>query len=490
MPQVRTRMAPSPTGEYHIGGMRTLLYNYAFARKNNGKFILRIEDTDRERHVEGAAERLVRVIKDYGLNWDEGPEVGGPFEPYIQSQRLDIYKKHALDLINKGHAYYCFCTEERLEKQREEQRKTGLPTTKYDRQCLNLEKDDVEKRLNNGEPHVIRLKVPENEEIIVKDLILGEIKFNSQDIDDQVLLKSDGFPTYHLAVVVDDRLMEISHVLRGLEWLPSTPKHILLYKYFGWELPVYGHLPLLKEIRENKKLSKRMGSVSAQGFLEEGYIPEAMLNFLMFLGWNPGTEKEIYSIEEFIRDFSLEKVQKSDMVSFDRDKLIWYNAFYVRKLSVEDLYNKLIVWEDKYNLEFKIQKFSKDYLLKVLELVHERLHVYKDIKELISYFFETPFVNKDLLLEKSKDPVSAADILSSYIKLYNEMNNSDWNKENLDKRSHELLTLKGYKPKEAFMTLRVALIGKEATPPLFDVLGLMEKQEVLDRLKSALNLIS
>src|SRR3989344_2533319 len=494
MPQVRTRMAPSPTGEYHIGGMRTLLYNYAFARKNNGKFILRIEDTDRERHVEGAAERLVRVIKDYGLNCDEGPEVGGPFEPYIQSQRLDIYKKHALDLINRGYAYYCFCTEERLEKLREEQRKTGLPTTKYDRQCLNLEKDDVEKRLNSGEPHVIRLKVPENEEIIVKDLVLGEIKFNSQDIDDQVLLKSDGFPTYHLAVVVDDRLMEISHVLRGLEWLPSTPKHILLYKYFGWELPVYGHLPLLKEVGENKKLSKRMGSVSAQGFLEDGYLPEALLNFLMFLGWNPGTEKEIYSIEEFIQDFSLEKVQISDMASFDRMKLKWYNSYYIRNLSEDDFYNRLTEWSEKYNYDFKvndyIRKYTKEYFLKVLKLIHERLQVFSDIKELTSYFFKDPVVNKDMLLEKSKDREAAKDILNSYINLYSEIIESDWNKENLDKRSHEVLLLKGFKTKEAFMTLRIALTGMEATPPLFDVLGLMKKEIVLKRLEDALSLVS
>jgi len=294
--KIRTRLAPSPTGEIHVGSIRTLLYDYALAKKSGGELILRIEDTDQNRYVEGSVERMLKVIKDYGLNWDEGPEVGGPHEPYFQSQRLGIYKKYAMELVEKGKAYYCFCDEERLKNLREEQKENGH-VSKYDKFCLGLKKEDIEKNLKSGKPYVIRLNVPQNEEIEVDDLVLGKLSFPSKDLDDQVLIKSDGFPTYHLAVVVDDHLMEITHVLRGREWLPSTPKHVLLYKYFGWEIPKFVHLPLLRETDSTKKLSKRTGSVSALGFLQEGYLPEALLNFMMFLGWNPGTEKEIYSLE-------------------------------------------------------------------------------------------------------------------------------------------------------------------------------------------------
>jgi len=264
---VRTRMAPSPTGEYHIGGMRTLLYNYAQAKKEGGQFILRIEDTDRERLVEGATDRSIQVIRDYGLDWDEGPLVEGPYAPYVQSKRLEIYRKYARQLIDSGHAYYCFCTKERLDKLREEQRAQGVSSTKYDKYCLRLSKEEVQKKLDGCEEYVIRLNVPKNEEVSFDDKILGHISFPTNDLDDQVLIKSDGFPTYHLAVVVDDYLMKINYIMRGMEWLPSTPKHILLYKAFGWELPIYAHLPLLKEQGDTKKLSKRMGSVAAVEFL-------------------------------------------------------------------------------------------------------------------------------------------------------------------------------------------------------------------------------
>jgi glutamyl-tRNA synthetase len=330
--KIRTRLAPSPTGEIHVGSMRTLLYDYALAKQSGGELVLRIEDTDQERYVEGAVERMLKVIKDYGLSWDEGPEVGGPDEPYFQSQRLDIYKKYALELVEKGSAYYCFCSEERLEKLREEQRAQKSPVTKYDRYCLTLTKEEIEKNLKDGVPYVIRLKVPNDREIEVEDLVLGKLKFPSNDIDDQVLMKSDGFPTYHLGVVVDDHLMKITHILRGREWLPSTPKHVLLFEAFGWTPPKFVHLPLLREVDSTKKLSKRTGSVGALDFLQEGYLPEALLNFMMFLGWNPGTEKEIYSLDEFVKDFSIEKIQTSEMAAFDRQKLLWINGMYIRNM--------------------------------------------------------------------------------------------------------------------------------------------------------------
>ena len=325
--EVRTRIAPSPTGELHIGHLRTLLYDYAYAKKNNGKFIVRVEDTDRTRFVEGSMDRTLDVIIDYGIMWDEGPRIGGPHEPYEQSKRLGIYKKHAEELVAKGHGYYCFCTPERLEKMREEQRASGAPKTVYDRHCRNLPPEEVEKNLANKVRHVVRLKVPADETVVLNDLVHGEVVFDTNEIDDAVLLKSDGYPTYHLAAMVDDHLMEITHVLRGIDWMPSSPVHMLIYKSFGWELPVFVHLPNLKEMGSNQKLSKRFGAVAAVDFLQDGFLAEAVLNFLMFLGWNPGTEKEIYSLEEFTNDFSLEKLQKTDLVAFDREKLTWYNGY-------------------------------------------------------------------------------------------------------------------------------------------------------------------
>ena len=307
---IRTRMAPSPTGEFHIGSMRTLIYNWALARNLGGKFIIRIEDTDKERYVKGAVERMLSVIKKYGFDWDEGPEVGGKYGPYVQSERLNIYKKYALELIDKGKAYYCFCSEDRLEKLREQQREEKKPVTKYDRCCLSLGEEEIEKNLKEGKPYVIRMRIPDDEMIEVDDLILGKMTFPSNDVDDQILLKSDGFPTYHLGVVVDDHLMEITHILRGREWLASTPKHVLLYRAFGWKEPLLAHLPVLREVDSTKKMSKRLGDVAALDFLKAGYLPEALDNFMMFLGWNPGTEKEVYTLDEFVKDFSVEKIQK------------------------------------------------------------------------------------------------------------------------------------------------------------------------------------
>ncbi len=476
-------MAPSPTGEYHIGSIRTMLYNYAFARQNDGQFILRIEDTDRNRLVPGALERMLGIIKEYGLSWDEGPEVGGKYAPYIQSERLEIYEGCALKLVEEGLAYYCFCSEERLQKIREEQRKAKSPVTKYDKFCRDFSKQEVVKKLESGEKYVIRFKMPENETVSFNDLFLGQISFNTKDLEDYILLKSDGFPTYHLAVVVDDYKMKISHVLRGVEWLPSTPKHILLYKAFGWEMPLHGHLPNLKELGENKKLSKRSGTVDASIFLAEGYLPEAMLNFLMFLGWNPGGEREIYSLKEFISEFSLERVHKSDLVAFDREKLLWFNGHYIRNLSVEDLYERLVKWSKKYNFDLALLKTTKDYSISAITLVKDRARKLADFEYLTSFFFEAPEVNEELMSKYSGGDEKTKTIVSKFNEVLSSIDTSGWNKDNLDKRSHELLTTLNLTPKEAFMTLRVVLTGREATPPLFEVMELLGKKVVLERLK-------
>ena len=455
-----------------------MLYNYAFAKKSGGQFIMRIEDTDQKRLVPGAVERLLAVVKDYGLDWDE---------LYVQSQRLEIYKKHAQELLQKNAAYYCFCTEERLKALRDEQQKSGAKTTKYDRHCLNLSEEKIAHKLKAGEKHVIRLKVPTSQDISFDDLFLGKITVNSSELDDQVLLKSDGFPTYHLAVVVDDHLMGITHILRGIEWLPSTPKHILLYKAFGWEMPLHGHLPNLKEVGATKKLSKRVGDVSALSFLEAGFLPEALLNFLMFLGWNPGTEKELYSLTEFITDFSLDKVHTSDLVAFDREKLLWLNGVYIRNLSSNALWDRITAWAQKFNVDLKVAEFDQSYIVQVVGLVQERLETLQEFTELTGYFFENPNVDRDLLVAQTIDSTKSQQILCEFVDGLSVVEEKSWNRDTLDKLCHELLAKQGYKPKEAFMTLRVALTGVTATPPLFDVMAVLGKDLVLKRLNLLLS---
>lgn len=481
---VRVRMAPSPTGEYHIGHIRTVLYNYAFAKKESGKFIIRIEDTDRERYVEGAVDRILDVIQDYGLSYDEGPRIGGEFGPYIQSERLELYKKYAEELVKNGDAYYCFCSKERLDDLRKKQQEEGLPVTKYDKKCLELSKKVVDEKIKNNESYVIRLNVPENTEITFYDEVYGDITINSNDIDDQILLKSDGFPSYHLAVVVDDHLMGITHILRGNDWLPSTPKHVLLYKAFGWEAPKFVHLPNIKEKGGNKKLSKRFGSIFAIEFLKEGYLPEALLNFLMFLGWNPGTEKEIYSLDEFISDFDIKKVQKTDLVSFDRDKLLWMNGVYIREFDPRGLLVRLKEWAKKFNIKLNGDGFDDKYLTFVTTLVQERMKLLSEFNSLTTYFFDDPVVDKKLLIKYVDDSKEKKDeILKEFLILFEDSKEANFTKYNLEEKCHKMIEEKGYKPKEAFMTLRVALTGETATPQIFDILPVLGRDVVLRRVK-------
>ncbi|MDX9925164.1 MAG: glutamate--tRNA ligase, partial [Ignavibacteriaceae bacterium] len=338
MENIRVRFAPSPTGYLHVGGLRTALYNYLFAKRNNGKFILRIEDTDQSRYVEGAVENLINALKWAGLEFDEGPDKDGGFGPYFQSQRLDIYNKYAAKLVEKKNAYFCFCTPERLTSLRDEQKNQNLQA-KYDKHCLSLSEAQIKENLNTGMPYVIRLKVPIGEKVVFNDIIRNRVEFDTATIDDQVLIKSDGFPTYHLANVIDDHLMEISHVIRGEEWLSSTPKHVLLYNFFGWELPLFAHLPLLLN-PDKTKLSKRQGDVAVEDYRAKGYSPEALVNFVALLGWNAGDDKEFYYMDELIEKFSLDRVNNSGAV-FDIQKLNWLNTEHFRKLPKENLLNQL-----------------------------------------------------------------------------------------------------------------------------------------------------
>jgi nondiscriminating glutamyl-tRNA synthetase len=475
--EVRTRIAPSPTGEMHIGHIRTVLYNYALAKHFNGKFIVRVEDTDKARCIEGCADRTLNVISEMGFKWDEGP--------YIQSERLDLYKKYAEELVAKGAAYYCFCPEERLEELRREQHEKHFPVTKYDKKCACLGQEEVEQRIKNGEECVIRLNVPKDEKISFDDAVYGRITVNSNDIDDQILLKSDGFPSYHLGVVVDDHLMGITHVMRGNDWIPSTPKHILLYKAFGWEPPIYAHLPNLKEVDGTKKLSKRCGSVAVIEFLKEGYLPEAMNNFLMFLGWNPGTEKEIYTLPEFIKDFSIEKIQKTDLVSFDRQKLLWFNGHYIRNMSTKNLWERIKTWAKKHNVT--INSSNDEFDLKVLKLVQERMKILSEFNSLTHYFYTDPEIDQKLYLEFAPDPEKKDEILSAFLKTLENIEKADWNREFLDEKGHEILEENNYKPKEAFMTLRIAITGEKATPQIFDILEVLGRETVLKRLKKQIS---
>ncbi|HSH36801.1 glutamate--tRNA ligase, partial [Schnuerera sp.] len=400
MKDVRLRFAPSPTGYLHIGGLRTALYNYLFAKHNNGQFILRIEDTDRTRYVEGAIENLIESLQWAGIEYDEGVFVEegkivqrGECGPYIQSERLDIYRKYVDELIEKGDAYYCFCSKERLDKVREEQKIKGL-IPKYDGLCRSLSLDEAKERIANGEEYVVRLKLPAKKDIKFKDLVRGDIVINTEDIDDQVLLKSDGYPTYHLAVVVDDHLMGITHIVRGEEWLPSTPKHVYLYEVFGWEKPTYVHLPTVLN-KERKKLSKRHGDVSVEDFREKGYLPEGLINYLALVGWSPEDNEEILSMDELIEKFSFERVSKTGGI-FDRDKLDWVNEHHIRNYDIDKLTQLAIPYLKEANLiDDKFIEEKYDWIKTLVETVKESISSISEIVDKADIFFNNKVEPED-----------------------------------------------------------------------------------------------
>ena len=419
----RVRFAPSPTGYLHVGGLRTALYNYLFAKHNNGTFILRIEDTDRTRLVEGAVENLIDTLKWAGLEYDEGPFVGGNYGPYIQSERLDIYKKYVDELIKSGKAYYCFCSSERLEKIREEQQQQKLQP-KYDKHCLKLSEEEIKQKIANGESYVVRLNVQPDEIIKIEDVIRGTVEFNSNIVDDQVLLKSDGFPTYHLANVVDDHLMKITHVIRGEEWLSSTPKHALLYDYFGWERPIFAHLPLLLNL-DRKKLSKRQSDVAVEDFRDKGFLKEALVNFVALLGWTAGDDVEFYYMDELINKFSLERVNKSGAV-FDLDKLTWLNAEHLRKKNNE----QIITLIRKYDEQNKVTKdYSDEYLSKVVDCMRERISFVHELFEKAPFFFnDVESFDQEVVQKRWKE--DSPKLLNEFLTLVKE-------KESLEKHDYE-----------------------------------------------------
>jgi glutamyl-tRNA synthetase len=473
-PVVRVRFAPSPTGFVHVGSLRTALYNYLFARHHNGVNVLRVEDTDRTRYVEGAVENLLTTMKWAGITFDEGPMQGGEYGSYTQSERTEIYRKHANELIEKGKAYYCFCSSERLDMVRKSQQANNLPPM-YDRHCRNLSKEEVDAKLAAGEPHVVRLRIPIGEMIRFKDIVRGDIEFDSKTIDDQVLLKSDGFPTYHLANVVDDHLMKITHVIRGEEWLPSTPKHVILYQSFGWDHPEFAHLPLLLN-PDRSKLSKRQGDVAVEDYKDKGYLPDALVNFVALLGWNPSATEEIFSMDDLIKGFNLEKVNKGGAV-FNREKLDWMNSEYLRKMDPKEIleYVRPLAKQRGYEV-------SDEYLTAVIRLMQERARTTNDFVDFASYFFMPPNEFEEKYKQKHWND-SAKENLQT---LVNEFKSADWTHTTLEAVVRQQAESKGISAGKLIHPIRLAVTGQGFGPGLFELLEVIGKDQVISRIEHAL----
>jgi len=473
---VRVRIAPSPTGDPHVGTGYIALFNYVFAKAHNGRFILRIEDTDLQRSNAESERQIFHSLHWLGLEWDEGPDIGGPYGPYRQSERSDLYRKYADELVAKGAAYPCFCTLERLKALREEQRRTKRPTLGYDGACKKLSDREVKDKLAAGEPHVIRLNVPDEGETVVHDRVRGEVIFQNARIDDQVLLKSDGFPTYHLANVVDDRLMEISHVIRAEEWLVSTPKHLLLYEAFGWEPPVFVHMPLLRN-RDKSKISKRKNPTSLLWYKEQGYLPEALRNFLALMGWSAADGREEFSLDEMIAEFTWARVAKSAPV-FDLEKLDWLNGVYIRNLSADELARRI-----RENVP-AAKELDGGRVLRSIPLVQERM------KKLTDYLPRTAFLYADTVEPRVEELVPKKATVQEALRMLTTAGEAlaalpEWSTALLEERGRGLVEALAVKPRDLFMCLRVAVTGTRVSPPLFESMELLGREKTLARINAA-----
>lgn len=502
---IRVRFAPSPTGGLHIGGVRTALYNYLFAKKHGGEFILRIEDTDQKRKVEGAEEYIMQSLEWCRITPDESPAIGGKIGPYRQSERLDLYKQYAKQLLDKGLAYYAFDTAEELENMRIKLQESKSANQQYSsinrmemRNSLTLEKSEVDELLNSNAPHVIRIKVEGDQTIEVNDVIRGKVSVSTNTMDDKVLMKSDGFPTYHLANIVDDHLMEITHVIRGEEWLPSAPLHVLLYQYFGWDTPVFAHLPLLLKPEGNGKLSKRdadkhgfpifpldytdakTGDV-AEGFKEKGYLPETMVNFLALLGWNPGTEQEIFSLEELITTFELERISKAG-AKFDIQKAKWLNEHYLRNTPIAELAKYLTTKAAQENVECSIEKASA-----IVSLLIERSTFKDDLWNNGQYFFVSPteYDAKTVKKKWKEETIQGLELFASKIKLLNNPA-AEVYKEKFEESVNELELGFG----RVMPGLRLALTGQAGGPDLMGILEVLGVEESNNRINKAIETIT
>lgn len=505
--RVRVRFAPSPTGPLHIGGVRTALYNYLLAKQQGGDFILRIEDTDQTRFVPGAEAYIIESLKWLGIEPNEGIGFGdGPHAPYRQSERKPLYKKYVDQLIEAGHAYYAFDTAEDLEAMRERLKASNVDA-KYDaitrmamKNSLTLPEDEVKRRLDSGDAFVVRIKLPKKDEVKFHDEIRGWVSFNTSQMDDKVLYKSDGMPTYHMANVVDDYLMQITHVIRGEEWLPSAPLHVLLYRYLGWEevMPKFAHLPLLLKPEGNGKLSKRDGDrlgfpvfpldwvdptsgEKSSGYRESGYLPEAVVNLLAFLGWNPGTSQELFTKQELIQSFSLDRVSKSG-AKFDQNKAKWFNQQYIRKVDDAILALELSKEVKAHNLDF-----SDSYIQKTCHLIKEKISFMKDLWPMSEYFFTEQITYDETVIQKrwnDKSPLVLQDIIQTL------QTSAEFDAIVFEKIYNDALAKTGVASKDFLQLLRVCLSGVAGGPPIFDMAALFGKESTLRRLKLALNTLS
>lgn len=482
---MRTRFAPSPTGSLHIGGLRTALFAWLVAKQTGGTFTLRIEDTDQAREVAGATETILRTLQLAGIPPDEGVMLDangkiteqGEYGPYFQSKRLPIYRKYVDELLASGHAYHCFCTSDRLEHMRKKQQELRQAPM-YDRTCIHLTKEEVQQCISTGEKHVIRLKVPREQTITHTDMIYGNLSFKGHTIDDQVLLKSDGFPTYHLAHVVDDYLMKTDIVIRGEEWLSSLPKHILLFAAFGWQTPKYAHVPLLLN-KDRTKLSKRQNDVAAEHYFTKGYLPEALLNFLVMLGWNGGTEQELFSIAELLEKFSLDRVQKSGAV-FDLEKLDWLQGQWMRRIPVEDFAARI---KPLVTAVYPAAETDPLFLQRAA-LIQERITFFPEAPEMLGYFY-TSVAPTMALVASPKQKIDTAQvpaILAFLTTHLGSIPDADWNREAIVAAIEKELPASGFKKGQILWPLRAMLTGREYSPGAYEVAALLGKTETLKRL--------
>ena len=483
MSKIRTRFAPSPTGYMHVGNLRTALYAYLIAKHENGDFILRIEDTDQERLVEGAVEVVFKTMKVTGLIHDEGPDIGGKYGPYIQSERRDIYKKYAEELVAKKEAYYCFCTKERLDMLRENSEALKKPF-KYDKHCCYMSQEEVAENLANGLPYVIRQNNPTEGITKFEDVIYGTISVDNEELEDMILLKSDGLPTYNFANVVDDHLMEITHVVRGSEYLSSSPKYNRLYKAFGWNVPVYVHCPPIMKDSQHK-LSKRTGDASFEDLIAKGYLKEAVLNYITLLGWNPGTTQEIFTLEELVEIFDYKNINKSPAI-FDTEKLKWMNGEYLKKLSPEQFHELALP-----HILADIKDKPLD-TMKISELLHHRVEVLSEIEGQLDFFYELPEYSIEMYTHKKMKTNSevALSSLKTILPVLEAIEEEKWTLDNL----HEVVLAKvaelGMKNGQMLWPLRTALSGKQFTPGgAFEAADILGKKESLSRVNKGIELL-
>ncbi len=507
MEDVRVRFAPSPTGGLHIGGVRTALFNYLFAKKNNGTFVLRIEDTDQNRFVEGAEEYINETLDWCGINPDEGPNQKGNFGPYKQSERKEIYKKYADKLVSDGNAYYAFDTPEELDAMRERLKENRVMNPQYDtitrttmKNSLTLSEEEVKKRLDSGEPYVIRIKIPKKEEVRLNDMVRGWVMVQTEVLDDKVLMKSDGMPTYHLANIVDDHLMKITHVIRGEEWLPSAPLHVLLYQFLGWEneMPRFAHLPLILKPDGNGKLSKRAADKAgfpifplnwkdrdsketAIGFRETGFLPEALINFLAFLGWNPGTEEEIFSLKELVSQFSENRINKAG-TKFDFDKVKWFNEQYIRNSDSEIFVEDLIHAFKKHSITCSSEK-----ALQVINLLKERVTFPQEFCEKGLVIFKDP-TEFDEKVTRKKWSEDASNVLSSFAEVLHDKN--EITAESAKELFWKVIESRGLNPGQFMQTLRLVLTGEGSGPDLMTLIQMLGAEKAAKRIKSSIGLLN